>query len=302
MDEIDLLKGFRDDMPEPTTDAWLRARAAIAAAGGEPRSGKSRARRNARGGATTRVRWFRPLYAATLTAVAAVAATTGALLSQSPAPTGSTTVDVVRTMVAGAMHSYSGDIVRTQSTITLASGTVYTRDWWDYPLTSQPGSTVQQVGSESESGSPINSWSLSFTVPQNESLTAANDCQLTPQGTTIDYSNHTWQSSPPPCVTVPTPGLDMFSPTARIIGYAVIVDGQKTIEFQSASSTETFTFWISTANDLPLQSLTTEKDWTDQERYTYLPPTSANMAKLTLNPPINYQKTAAQTLVQHAGS
>ena len=32
MNELDLLERFRDDVPEPSTDAWLRARAAIAAA------------------------------------------------------------------------------------------------------------------------------------------------------------------------------------------------------------------------------------------------------------------------------
>jgi hypothetical protein len=35
MNELDVLKRFRDDVPEPSTDAWLRARAAIDAARAE---------------------------------------------------------------------------------------------------------------------------------------------------------------------------------------------------------------------------------------------------------------------------
>ena len=35
MNELDVLKRFRDDVPEPSTDAWLRARAAIEAARAE---------------------------------------------------------------------------------------------------------------------------------------------------------------------------------------------------------------------------------------------------------------------------
>jgi hypothetical protein len=50
MDEIDLLRLFRDDIPGPTTDAWARARTAIAAARsvGEPPGRRMRGRRPGR--------------------------------------------------------------------------------------------------------------------------------------------------------------------------------------------------------------------------------------------------------------
>jgi hypothetical protein len=290
MNEIDLLKGFRDDMPEPTTDAWLRARAAIAAAGCS--SGKD--------AATTRTRWFRPLYALSLALVAAVAAVAGMLVSQRPSPADAGALSAVRTMVANAIHNNANRIVQTKSEITLSNGTVYTKDWWDYPWSAQPGSTALQAGMEWQSGNPITRWSVSFIVPPDDELSAFNDCQLTPQGETIDYTNHTYQQSPPPCITVPMPGMDMFVSTARIIGYPV-VDNQKTIEFQSVSKAQTFTFWISTVDDLPLQSQTTEKDWSEREQYSYLPATPVNKAIFAFNRPAGYTQTV-QTLMQHAAS
>jgi hypothetical protein len=287
MNEIDLLKAFRDDMPEPTTDAWVRARAAIAAAGAE--SGGT-------GTGRTRIRWLRPLYVVTLALVAAVAAASGALLSQRPSSADAGALDAVRAMVADAIRGGADNIVLTQSRTVLSNGTVYTGVSWDYPWTGEPGSTVSQTGLELEGGSPIRGWALWFTVPQSSRLSAGSDCQLTPHGTTVDYTYHTWQAAPPPCVMLP-PGLDMFVPTLRIIGYPVL-DNQKTVEFQSVSKTQTFTFWISTVNDLPLQSQTTQKDWTNREQYTYLMPTPANKAKLKLTVPAGY----AQTLVQGAAS
>lgn len=53
MNELDLLERFRDDVPEASTDAWLRAQAAIAAAqdeestGPEPSSIRKGSRRRA---------------------------------------------------------------------------------------------------------------------------------------------------------------------------------------------------------------------------------------------------------------
>jgi hypothetical protein len=296
MNEIDLLKGFRDDMPEPTTDAWLRARAAIAAAGGAPAAGAAPGKDPRR----TRTRWFRPLYALSLAVVAAIAAMAGTLVSQRPAPADVGALSAVRTMVASAIRNNANRIVQTESQITLSNGTVYTKDWWDYPYTAQPGSTALQAGMEWQSGNPITRWSVSFIVPQDDELSAFNDCQLTPEGETIDYTNHTYQQSPPPCITVPMPGMDMFVSTARIIGYPV-VDDQKTIEFQSVSKGQTFTFWISTVDDLPLQSQTTEKNWSEREQYKYLQPTAGNKAIFTFNRPAGYTQTV-QSVMQHAAS
>lgn len=38
MNELDVLKRFREDVPDPSTDAWLRARAAIEAVRGDFRT------------------------------------------------------------------------------------------------------------------------------------------------------------------------------------------------------------------------------------------------------------------------
>jgi hypothetical protein len=76
-DEIDLLRMFRDEMPGPSTEAWARARAAVAAARSEevppgPRRGRRPGRR-------------RFSVAAAGTVAAAVTGLVAALLSGSPA-------------------------------------------------------------------------------------------------------------------------------------------------------------------------------------------------------------------------
>jgi hypothetical protein len=299
MDEIDLLKGFRDDMPEPTTDAWLRARAAIAAARAE--SGPKRTR------SPMTVRWFRPLYGVTLAIVALVSAAAGAFLTQAPTTANPTVLvpltspsPTLLTKVAAAIHGDANYMVYTQSTTTLSDGLVYTGAWWDYPWTGQVGSTVRQTGTKWVGGSAI-SWSLSFVVPPTSRLSAGNDteCQLTPHGITVNYTNRTWQSAPPPCVTLP-PGLDMLVPL-QIIGHPV-VDNQRTTELQQVTRSQTFTFWISDNTYLPLQSQTTRKQWTEQEQYSYSPAAPDNVAKLTLTIPKAYNQTLSQTPVQRPAS
>jgi hypothetical protein len=300
MNEIDLLKGFRDDMPEPSTDAWLRARAAITAARTESAPTRKRA------SSTVKMRWFRPMYAATLAIVAIISATTGALLSRTPAPSGAgaltpsvSATGAVRALVADAIESDADNVVETLFKVTLASGTVDTGARWDYPWVGPPGSTVRQGGIEWQSGVPVSGWSLSFVVPPTNRLRVGNDnaCQLTPRGITIDYAYRTWQSAPPPCVTLP-PGLDLLVPTLQIVGFP-IVQNQKTIELRAVSSAETFTLWINYVSYLPLQSQTTKKGaWTEQEQYTYQPLSPAIEAKLSLTQPAGF----SQTQVQRAAS
>jgi hypothetical protein len=76
-DEIDLLRMFRDETPGPSTDAWARARAAVAAAGSEQIAARSRN--------VKRPGWRRrmPLVLAS-GAVAAVAALLAVLLTGPP--------------------------------------------------------------------------------------------------------------------------------------------------------------------------------------------------------------------------
>lgn len=300
MNEIDLLKGFRDDMPEPSTDALVRARAAIAAAQAESAPRRKRARGASRAG------WFRPMYAATLAAVAAVSAVAGALLSQTSVP-GSGRVQTpaaaattaVRALVADAMRSDAGNVVLTQSRIALNDGTVYTGVTWDYPWIGTPGNSVRQAGMKWESGVPTSAWSLSFKVPPASKLKVGSnsECQLTPRGISIDYTYRTWQAVPPPCVTLP-PGLDLLVPSLRIVGYP-FVDDQKTIELRSVSKDETFTLWLNSVSYLPLQSQTTlTGSWTEREQYTYLSATSVNLDKLKVKAPSSF----TQIQVQHAAS
>lgn len=297
MNEIDLLKGFRDDMPEPTTDAWLRARAAIAAARNE--SGPKHTR------ATIRAHWFRPMYVATLAAVAIVSAVAGAFLTRAPTTTSPAAVAPAATpsptlfaKVAAAFRTYAGYIVYTQSSTTLPSGQVYNSDWWDYPWTAPAGNVVRQAGTQYTGSSSV-TWSLSFVVPETDRLSVGNnsDCKLDPHGFTIEYATHTWQSAAPPCVTLP-PGLDMLVPALQVIGHPLL-DGQKTTELREITKSETFTLWISDYNYLPLQSQTKKKSGIEQETYSFDPPTVVNQARanLTEQPPAGFSQT-----LRHAAS
>jgi hypothetical protein len=293
MDEIDLLKGFRDDMPDPSTDAWLRARAAIAAARAE--SGKTRRRRLA-------FPWFRPLYAFTLAVVAIISAVAGAFLAKVPVGAGQLaltpvplTAQTLRAKVENAIQSDADYLVYTQATTVVSNGEVYSNALWDYPWTGVPGSTVQQVGTESIGSSQVSAWYLSFVVPPPDRVRAGsnNECQLTPLGFTVDYTSRSYQAAAPPCVTLP-PGVDMLVRALRIIGHPV-VDNQKTTELQQVTKSGTFKLWISDVNWLPLQSQTVRNnEWTEEEQYTFLAPNTVNKAKLNLDVPRNFRLVPAQ--------
>jgi hypothetical protein len=72
-DEMDLLRMFRDEMPGPSTDAWARARAAVAAARSEEIPARSRN--------VKRAGWRRRFPLAVVTSVAAAAALVAVLLT-----------------------------------------------------------------------------------------------------------------------------------------------------------------------------------------------------------------------------
>jgi hypothetical protein len=290
MDDIDLLKAFRDDMPEPTTDAWLRARAAIAAARAEsdpPRKDK---------------KWFRPRYALTLGIVAAASAVAGALFSQAPPPAQNTVTSTpppvsapspLGAKVLDAIDSNT-DIVEIQSTTQTLDGEIDTRYSWDYPWTGQPGTTVQELSVDQVNGVETSKWSLSYTVPPRDQLSAGNDnqCDLpAPSGKTVNYMDDTWEKAPPPCTTLP-PGLELQVPTLHVIGHPVL-NHIKTTELASATSDGgMFIVWVG-EHFLPLQSQTTENGWTETEQYSYLVPTARNLEFLQLAVPTGFNEVRA---------
>jgi hypothetical protein len=69
-DELDLVRSFRSDIPGPSTDAWARARAAVAEASGDSRRLEDRTR--------TRRRW--PLTVSALAGASGIAALVSALV------------------------------------------------------------------------------------------------------------------------------------------------------------------------------------------------------------------------------
>jgi hypothetical protein len=245
MNELQLLERFRDDVAEPSTYAWLRARAAIDAAAREEERGHLEPRRR------------RPIPSrrraiAALSAVAAVAvgiAVSLTLMQSAPkgatsasGPTGSAharlTAATVRARVVYALSAPANTVLFTQSTMTTPGETAITSKSWDYPWSGRPGATVRQAGSSSVDGVVQNTWSLSFAVPSQgatstspgevttpwpsgvplpagakvshvpvSSLIEGEACGVAAQRLDVDYVDRTWQASVQSCVEV-APGLD----------------------------------------------------------------------------------------------
>jgi hypothetical protein len=290
MNELDLIKRFRDDVPEPSTDAWLRARAAIAAARaetGEPpahvvpvRHGSPRHRRRL----------------AVLALITVVIATVGVTLALTKHGTHApvarsdssrrTTVrsraGLIRAHVVDALGGETGTILYTRSSTQVAGQPTSNSESWDYPWNGLPGQMVRQAGSGSVGGTIQDKWSLTFTVPSGATSNSAPTtppgaaCNVSGQRIDVDFTHQTWQTSEQSCVAL-TPGLD--APSAflnpmthqlvsniktlvadgmlHVVGYPDL-NGEQAVELNSNThGATTLDLWVSARTYLPLQSVTT---------------------------------------------
>jgi hypothetical protein len=332
MNELDVLKRFREDVPEPSTDAWRRARAAIEAVRAEtsnPPVQLGPLRRNSPR--------HRPRAAVLVLGVAAAVALVGVILSLTEhrpsgrgahsASSGRTTtrppVGTIRARVVDALDGEADSILYTQSSMEVPGQPTSNDEAWDYPWNGQPGQIVRQAGSASVGGTVQNEWSLTFTVPVGDSGTNSAShgatCNVFGQRIDVDFTNQTWQSSEQSCVAL-SPGLDapaaFIDPTThkltsnikmlvadgllQVVGYPNL-DGEPTIELKSDTlEATTLDLWVNAHTYLPVQSVSTGptgepdpgKTWMEIDEYSFLSPTQANLANLQITIPPAFRQIA----------
>ena len=137
-DEIDLLRAFRADTPEPDETAWERARAAMALAGDAAAPelsarGRPRGRRGSRGGRVTR---GRVILAAAVAVVAGVAA--AVLATVLPGPPSLNGPVSTAWQPATTLPSGSGGVTAPAGTWHLM-GYLVTKGWQENTTGPEPG-------------------------------------------------------------------------------------------------------------------------------------------------------------------
>jgi hypothetical protein len=333
MNELDVLKRFRADVPEPSTDAWLRACAAIEAVRAETSLPPAQLAHLRRRAPRHRRRW-----AVLGLGIAAAAATVGvtlALAKQGPSspvapsdPGGRNAVGpeaaVIRARLIDALSGEQDTIFYTRSSTEVPGQPASKGEEWDYPWNGQPGQIVRQAGSDSSGGTVQGTWSLTFAVPaggatSNRAETAGLACNVSGQRIDVDFANQTWQSSEQSCVAL-TPGLDtaeFLDPTThqpisnittlvadgllQVVGHPT-VDGQPTVELKSdTQGITTLDLWVNASTYLPVQSVTTGptgdpnsgKTFTTVDHYSFLSPTQVNLANLRVTVPPGFKEIAS---------
>ncbi|HTS96467.1 MAG TPA: hypothetical protein VMI33_07585 [Streptosporangiaceae bacterium] len=313
-DEIDVLRRFRDETPGPSTDAWLRARAAIAAArSDQQRPARARGRWPGRPG---------PLPLAAGAAVAAaVAGLLVVLLPGPPAirPGGPIRTTAYVTRVEHALtSSRAGNLVGYARTVL------------------PPGSRIQLQRGNMSSGPGVSSplavavtvtWSYHDTsttigfAPGGQRVFAA-EISPVPGGTgsqevAVFYGDETWWRA-----TTPAPGGPGPAPTCghgiqigpggwrafirfqlrcgnfRAIGRQRAgaepgtvapgrqrVDGVSTLKLSGANGT---VLWVSPATYLPVRVIVGGRQPT-QIDFRWLSPTRANLAALSVTVPAGFR-------------
>ena len=333
MNELDVLKRFRDDVPGPSTDAWLRARAAIDAARAETSEHPPQPAPIRLGGSHHR---RRPavLGLATVVVLATAGVTLG-LATQGPrgpvARSGASSRTTVRPTAAvtsarlvAALSGEQDTIFYTQSSTEIPGQPTSTSEEWDYPWNGEPGQIVRQAGSSSVGGTVRNEWSLTFSVPAAGAATnpaTGAACGVSGQRTDIDLTNQTWQPSEQSCVAL-TPGLDsnaaVLDPTTHQLisniktlaadGFLQVValshiDGQPAAEFRSdIPGASTLDLWVNGITYLPLESVSTYPTFppgaasvlaTETTQYSYLTPSPSNLANLQITVPPGFTEVVS---------
>jgi hypothetical protein len=301
-DEIDLLRMFRDEMPGPSTDAWARARAAVAAARSEKEpAGSRRSRRPGR-------RW--PSIAAAGTAAAAVTGLVAALLSGSPATRPSSQVQTTAFVrrVERALASPRQDNVVQYARRVLPPGSRM-----------QLGVGQMATGPGVRSGLGVGvtvSWTYHGTsttygfspsgqlVFAAETATAAGGVVV--QEVAVIYGDATWWHA-----TLRQPGRQLPS-TAPVCGPGVRIgaggwsaflrdelgcgqyrmarqqpaDGVEAVKLTGSNG---ITAWVNPSTDLPVR-LSLGGARPDQIEFRWLAPTAASLAQLSVRVPAGFRQ------------
>ena len=312
MDIMSLLAQARPDTLDPTPETDRRA-SDLARAIATPRDGMT-----AQPGFGRRLDVRRALPPARVIAIgigaAALAGTAGAVVALSatgtPAPrshptaaqagTGVSTPGEVRNAILTAFSGVGGDIFYDKIT-EIYSGKM--SKWngvsqgWAYPLQPQPG---QQA------------YVRNVVVPKNPSQKGDSELIWTEPGASkqgipiktkvidVDYGNRTWSITSAQ-VSVQTETGDLRALRESIangkltIVRKTVIDGQTVDELttraKDSNTGEVETWWVNPATWLPVRTLTVNSAESIQVDYGFLPPTPANIAKLTVPIPPGFTRT-----------
>jgi hypothetical protein len=293
-DEIDVLRTFRDEAPGPSTDAWARARTAIAVARSEQ---KRTIFRNAAGRGGPR----RFAIAVVTGAAAAVAGLLAVLLPASPAiaPRIQTAAFVTRVERALSATGQASLVGYSRTTLPPGSSVVLMAD--ALQITFEPGAT-------SSSGlRTLVRWSYQGT-DKISAFTAegrpAFDERLTTAGggpaEAVIYGNATWWRAAPTSMQAPVPptcgkGVDLgaggwpafirfeLSCGAYLMHSRERVDGVDALKL--TGNRGLVALWIDPKTYLPVRAVFDLGQHPVQTAFRWLPPTSANLAHLSLQVP-----------------
>jgi hypothetical protein len=302
-DEIDLLRLFRDEMPGPSTDAWARARAAIAASRSEENPPRPRPMR--------RPGRRRLSIAAAVTVGAAVTVLVAALISGSPAtrPAGQVQTTAFVARVERALVS-----PRQASTV-------------EYARTLEPPGSHTQLGAGASRSEPgvgsglavgvTVSWAYQGTstmygftrsgqrVFAQESVTVAGGKTVE---VTVIYGDATWwratlrqpggrrASTPPVCgpgVRIGAGGWPAFIRYELGCGQFRMAgrqraDGVAAVKLTGSNGT---TAWVNPATYLPVRVIVGGLQPT-QIDFRWLAPTAASLAQLSVRVPSGFRQVS----------
>jgi hypothetical protein len=309
IDEIGLLQLFRDEMPGPSTDAWARARSAIAAARFEPTGPRRR-----RGPGRSRL--------LSLAGVAVAAAAVGGLLavlfpttsvtvSRAPSAAGAQHLQETAYVVSRVGQALSGPAQR--NTVRYARTVLQS----DVSFTPLPTGVRLQVRAGASSGwvaSSMVSWSYqdtdrfsAFTATGQRVLDVRTASAPGGGGVTVAvvYRGATWwraATGPPPAVLPRCGGPNVIIghggwPT--FIRHELGCGGYITAGRQRVNGVDAIkiiggqglaVLWVDPATYLPVRALLAMGDQRPQTDFRWLSTTPANLAQLRVPVPVGFRQ------------
>ena len=243
--------------------------------------------------------------------IAAIAAVAGAVtaLTLAGGPSDSGVHPAAQAKLLAAFSATAGDIVYAHSTDTVPTGkgnVIGGQDGWDYPAQPAPGQQVRDRTLQFDGkGNPLFDTELSYRAPAAGATAPSSSKGY---AINVDYSGKTWSVHNLNCVScLAVPDEATVSSMAQLVKegrYREVgtgtVDGHRAVEFHiDQPSDNDWNMWVDAASYLPLRwtvsSPGTNGTQTSTVDFQFLPPTPANLAKLTVPIPPGFHRLGAAT-------